>query len=109
MLFCANGYIHPMSLYDPLAKLAVLGATAHTGHRNDGAPYIYLTWRRDSGYVNQRKGEAIRKRFERLLLIQLDVQPGHRPRTVQQLVASGRLLVVNGRYVERDKYKRTDE
>lgn len=98
-----------MQLYDPLAKLGFLGATARIAHRQDGTPHIVLTWRRNSSYADQRKGEVIRKRFERLLLIQLDVPPGHRPRTVQQLVASGRLLVVNGRYVERDKYKRAEE
>jgi hypothetical protein len=45
-----------------------------------------------------RKAQAILIRYERLLLLQLDVPPGDRPRTVQQLVASGKIRVAGGKY-----------
>ena len=45
-----------------------------------------------------RKAQTIRARYERLLLLQLDVAPGDRPRTVQQLVANGKIRVVGGKY-----------
>lgn len=64
----------------------------------DGEKGIRLTWRRDARYAQQTKGKAILARFERLIIMQLDVGEGEKPRTVQQLVASRRVLVVNGRY-----------
>lgn len=86
-------------LFDPLAALTALGAYVHADTLPDGQRAIRLTWRHDSRRSAQRKGEVLRARFERLLLLQLDVPPGHRPRTVQQLVASGRLRVVERRFV----------
>lgn len=85
-------------LFDPLNYLRSLGAYVHTDCLPDGTRTIRLTWRLDVSRSNQRKCEKIRARFERLLLLQLDVPPGCQPRTVQQLVAAGKILVANGRY-----------
>ena len=80
-------------LYDPLTALAALGATARLTTDAQGQKSVTLTWSRASRHVDQRKGAAILVRFARLLLLQLDVPPGQRPRTVQQLVAAGRVKV----------------
>ena len=85
-------------LYDPLYDLTRCGAVPHIVTAADGTKSIRLTWRRDARYDAQRKGKAILARFERLILMQLDVGEGEKPRTIQQLVASRRVLVVNGRY-----------
>ena len=87
-------------LFDPLAKLAGLGAYAHMAVGPDGRRTVRLTfakWVRADGV---RKAQAIRARYERLILMQMDVSPGDRPRTVQQLVAAGRVRLANGRYVQ---------
>ncbi|WP_288229155.1 hypothetical protein [uncultured Desulfovibrio sp.] len=87
-------------LFDPLAKLAGLGAYAHVAVGPDGRRTVRLTfakWVRADGV---RKAQAIRERYERLILMQMDVPPGDRPRTVQQLVAAGRVRLANGRYVQ---------
>ena len=86
-------------LFDPLAKLAGLGAYAHVAVGPEGRRTVRLTfakWVRADGV---RKAQAIRARYERLILMQMDVPPGDRPRTVQQLVAAGRVRLANGRYV----------
>lgn len=85
-------------LYDPLYALTRCGAVPHLITSADGTKSIRLTWRRDARYDAQRKGKAILARFERLILMQLDVGEREKPRTIQQLVASRRVLVVNGRY-----------
>lgn len=85
-------------LFDPLTYLRGLGAYVHVEDAAEGKR-IRLTWRHDSRRSAQRKGEVIRARFERLLLMQLDVPAGYQPRTVQQLVAAKKLKVVAGRYV----------
>lgn len=87
------------TLFDPLAKLAGLGAYAHLCTAPDGATCVTLTYARTSIRKAQREAQAIATKFERLLLLQLDVPSGHRPRTVQQLVASGRVRVVGGRFI----------
>jgi len=86
-------------LFDPLTALTALGAYVHADTLPDGQRAIRLTWRHDSRRSAQRTGEVLRVRFERLLLLQLDVPPGHRPRTVQQLVAARRVQIIEGRYV----------
>ena len=88
-------------LFDPLNYLRSLGAYVHADCLPDGTRTIRLTWRLDVSRANQRKCEKIRARFERLLLLQLDVPPGHKARTVQQLVVAGKILVANGRYKEK--------
>ena len=93
-------YPLPMpTLFDPLASLAVLGAYPRIATAPDGARHITLTYSSTSTNKSQRKAQAIATRFERLLLLQLDVPDGHNPRTVQQLVATRRVLVADGRYV----------
>lgn len=86
-------------LYDPLTALRALGATARLTTDVHGQKTVTLTWSRASRCADQRAGARILARFERLLIIQLDVPPGHKARTVQQLVASGRVRVVGGRFV----------
>lgn len=86
------------TLFDPLIFLRGLGAYVHAVDTPEGK-HIRLTWRHDSRRSAQRKGEVIRARFERLLLMQMDVPPGCQPRTVQQLVAAKKIKVVAGRYV----------
>ncbi|EFL85808.1 hypothetical protein HMPREF0326_01511 [Desulfovibrio sp. 3_1_syn3] len=85
-------------LFDPLAKLTGLGAYAHMDIGPDGRRTIRLTYARMVRANEARKAQTIRARYERLLLLQLDVPPGDRPRTVQQLVASGKIRVVGGKY-----------
>ena len=92
--------LFPMpTLFDPLAILAVLGAYPRIATAPDGAIYITLTYSSTSTNKSQRKAQVIVTRFERLIILQLDVPDGHNPRTVQQLVASKRVLVAGGRYV----------
>lgn len=86
-------------LYDPLTVLRELGATARLITDVQGQKTVSLTWSLASSRADQRRGAAILTRFARLLVLQLDVPTGARPRTVQQLVASGRLRVVGGRFV----------
>lgn len=85
-------------LFDPLQYLRSLGAYVHADCLQDGTRAIRLTWQRNVRCADQRKGERISARFERLLLLQLDVPPGSQPRTVQQLVAAGKIVVADGRY-----------
>ena len=87
------------TLFDPLASLATLGAYPRITTTPDGTRYITLTYSRASTHKSQRKAQAIVTRFERLIILQLDVPDGHNPRTVQQLVASRRVLVADGRYL----------
>lgn len=88
------------SLIDPLRLLARHKATPSVVTDGLGVRHVHIAFDRTARYDDKRKAEQIRRRFELLLLMQLDVPPGELPRTVQQLVASGRLLVVNGRYVK---------
>ena len=87
-------------LFDPLAKLAGLGAYAHVAVGPDGRRTVRLTFAKWVRADGMRKAQAIRERYERLILMQMDVPPGDRPRTVQQLVAAGRVRLANGRYVQ---------
>ena len=86
-------------LYDPLIALRGLGATARLATDEHGQKFVTLTWSRASRRADQRRGAAILARFARLLVLQLDVPAGARPRTVQQLVACGRIRVVGGRFL----------
>ena len=87
------------TLFDPLAHLATLGAYPRITTTPDGTRHITLTYSRKSTHKSQRQAQGIAARFERLLIMQLDVPDGHNPRTVQQLVASRRVLVADGRYI----------
>ena len=82
------------TLFDPLHWLATKGAVATL----DDAGEVQLLF---DQYMPRPMRERIRRvvtPYMALLRLQLDVEPGTRPRTVQQLVASGRLKVVAGRY-----------
>lgn len=88
-----------MSLFDPLAKLKYLSARLRIVTDERGLRRLELEFASTVRWADRRKAEAIARRFERLILMQLDVEEGCLPRTVQQLVAGGKLLVVNGRYM----------
>ena len=87
------------TLFDPLTKLAALGAFPHLGLPADGKKQISLTFARAASRKAQRDAQAIALRFERLLVLQLDVGAGQQPRTVQQLLAANRIKIKGGHYV----------
>lgn len=84
------------TLFDPLAWLRSKDVTVAL----DKAGEIELLF---NEYTNRETRERIKRVIHRyyrpVLRLQLDVPDGTRPRTVQQLIASGRLRVVEGRYV----------
>ena len=88
------------AMIDPLVKLAALGAYPHLEERVDGSKRISLTFARSSTHKAQQQAQALLKRYERLLLMQLDVKIGCIPRTVQQLVASGRIKIKDGKFLK---------
>lgn len=61
------------TLFDPLARLANLGAFAHLNVAQDGTKHVMLTYGLTSTRKAQREAQAIAAKFERLLLLQLDV------------------------------------
>ena len=85
-------------MIDPLVKLAALGAYPHLEVSTDGSKNVTLTFARSSTHKAQQRAQALLKRYERLLLMQLDVKPGCIPRTVQQLVAAGRIKIDGGKF-----------
>ena len=85
-------------MIDPLVKLAALGAYPHLEVSTDGSKNVTLTFARSSTHKAQHRAQALLKRYERLLLMQLDVKPSCIPRTVQQLVASGKIRIENGKF-----------
>ena len=87
------------TLFDPLTKLAALGAYARLVTESDGTKRVTLSYARKSTRKTQREAQAIAARFERLLVLQLDVEAGQQPRTVQQLLAANRIKIRDGRYV----------
>ena len=87
------------TLFDPLTKIAALGAFPHLALAADGEKQISLTFARAASRKAQRDAQAIAARFERLLVLQLDVGAGQQPRTVQQLLAAKRIKLRDGRYV----------
>ena len=86
------------SLFDPLRKIHSLCGSIYLCPRGDNGPFR-ITYGEGITSVRRERIWRIVRRYERLLLLQLDVPPGTKPRTVQQLLASGRLRVVDGRYV----------
>lgn len=86
-------------LFDPLVKLAGLGANVHIVADASGQKKIRLAFGRYCRAEDAKKAQGIASRFERLILLQCAVPPGWRPRTVQQLVAIGKIRVVAGRYI----------
>ena len=87
------------TLFDPLAKLAALGAFPHLDLAADGEKHISLTFARAASRKAQRDAQVIALRFERLLVLQLDVGAGQQPRTVQQLLAANSIKIKGGHYV----------
>lgn len=81
--------------FDPLAWLHNKGAEALL----DPAGHVQL---RFDQHTRREERERIRRVIERwclpVLRLQLAVSPGTRPRTVQQLMACGKLKIVDGRY-----------
>lgn len=86
-------------LFDPLVKLAGLGANVHIVADASGQKKVRLTFAGFCRKDDVEKAQIIASRFERLILLQYDVPPGWRPRTVQQLVAMGKIRVAAGRYI----------
>jgi len=86
------------TMIDPLVKLAALGAYPHLEVSTDGSKNVTLTFARSSTHKAQQQAQALLKRYGRLLLMQLDVKPSCIPRTVQQLVASGKIRIENGKF-----------
>ena len=82
------------AMFDPLHWLASKGAVASL----DKAGEVQLLFDQYTPRpMRDRIGRVVGP-YKALLKLQLDVPPGARPRTVQQLVASGKLKVVAGRY-----------
>ncbi|WP_148208422.1 hypothetical protein [Solidesulfovibrio magneticus] len=81
-------------LTDPLAVLRSKGAEVAL---EDGC--IRLRFERSVRLDIRKRCYAYAAHFEALLKLQLDVPPGERPRTVQQLVGVGRVLWRAGRFV----------
>ena len=81
-------------LVDPLAWLS--RELAHVA-LVDGA--VQLTFESVVRREKRTKLYAFAARYDLLLRMQLDVPPGERPRTVQQLLAAGRIKIHDGKYV----------
>lgn len=83
------------TLFDPLHWLATKGAEASLTPAGE----VKLLF---DQHTPQKTRVGIRRvisRYEGLLRLQLDVPKGTRPRTVQQLLAAGKIRLVEGRYV----------
>lgn len=83
------------SPFDPLAWLHSKGAEALIDAGEIQLRFNQSIRRKD----RERIRRVIERRYLSLLRLQLDVSAGARPRTVQQLLASGRVRVVEGRYM----------
>ena len=81
-------------MFDPLLALRSLGA-----HVRFEAGHVALTFDEHVPREKRHKLYALATRFDALLRLQLDVDPGTKPRTVQQLLAAGRIRIVKGKYV----------
>lgn len=83
------------ALFDPLVWLRSKGAEALVAQDgNLELRFDQYTRRSD----RERIKRVIARHYEGLLRLQLDVPAGERPRTVQQLIAAGRVRIVDGRY-----------
>ena len=82
------------TMFDPLHWLATKGAVATL----DDAGEVRLLFDQYMPRPMRERVKRVVEPYMALLKIQLDVEPGTRPRTVQQLVASGRVKIVAGRY-----------
>ena len=80
-------------LFDPLAELARLGCRVRLD-----AGRVVMDYGTCSTATARRRAGNLVLAYEPLLRLQLDVPPGEQPRTVRQLLASGRIEVREGRY-----------
>jgi hypothetical protein len=80
-------------MFDPLSWLHSKGAVASLV---DGE--VALLFDQHTPQPTRQRIKRVVAPYMGLLKLQLDVPPGTRPRTVQQLVASGRLRIVEGKY-----------
>ena len=83
-------------LFDPLAALTAAGCRVRLD-----AGRVVMDYGTCSTATARRRANALVMAYEPLLRLQLDVGPGDQPRTVRQLLASGRIEVREGRYRER--------
>ncbi len=82
----------PEPLFDPLAYIQ-----SFDGHVRLAEGRIIVTF----DHATRERREAchrVARRYDALLKLQLDVPPGEKPRTVQQLVAVGKVVVKGGRF-----------
>jgi len=82
----------PEPLFDPLAYIKSHGGVVRL---EEGRVVVTFEW------TSRERREACQRvavRYERLLRLQLDVGPGEMARTVQQLVAAGRVKIEGKRY-----------
>ena len=82
------------TMFDPLSWLHSKGAVASL----DKSGEVALLFDQYTPRPMRERIKRVMEPYRALLRLQLDVEPGTRPRTVQQLVASGRLKIVEGRY-----------
>ena len=82
------------TMFDPLSWLATKGAVAIL----DKSGEIQFLFDQYTPRPMRDRIRRVVEPYRALLKIQLDVEPGTRPRTVQQLVASGKLKIVEGWY-----------
>jgi len=91
-------------LFDPLAWLLTNGCKPEVLRDAEGRPRRLLLHhdRRGMG-VPERMARAtmMAERFKGLILLQLDVEKGQRPRSVRWLLAHGIIELRRGRYVRR--------
>ena len=85
--------------FDPLAKLASLGASVRPQPDAPEGERLRVLVMVGMSPHNGRKARYIAKVWERLILLQIEAGENGRPRTVQQLLGAGKIRVVNGRYV----------
>jgi len=85
------------SPFDPLAWLAGKSTTAYL----DDAGQVRLRFNRGVRFEDRaRIQRVVERHYVGLLRLQLDVPDGTRPRTVQQLMAAGKIKIgKDGRYV----------
>lgn len=85
--------------FDPLAKLASLGASVGPQPDAPEGERLRVMVMRGMSPHNGLQARRIAKVWERLILLQFEAGQNGRPRTVQQLLGAGIIRVVAGRYV----------
>lgn len=92
---------HHAWLFDPLDRLRGLGASVHITRDKDGVKRVVMGFGLGTSRQGREEAGKILLRYEKLLLMQLDVPEGERPRTVQQLIALRRISIPERQYVMR--------